>query len=488
MNLELPVSLSLSFGLGVVTRSLLMLDARVLRKNILGIAVCFTALPVLVIIGMGKMPDLPLSAHIFFAFAGYCALFAVLMKNAILPQTNERSLLFLNIALWYAFITYRPMIPEFLKPVLLLIFIPLTIATLVIAFRDFILGFWLSLVFYVWYLIIIVFIGIVQFPFWNLSFFFGRAVWAPLDAADVFLSGALFSYLAVHATYILALIPLPSRHQSFAERLEEVNQHAEMLVYRYSDEQLRVREAVLLISLFGGLYCLNYVFRLMPPSALINLTIVFSPLMLVYVGRIFERLAAGDDIETAQPVDANDALTMRSEPAGFRDMYAAALSLVSSGRGKRELKEALNNTAALSIPVGKEDVPLVSHIAGWFAWVGMKDQARTLFLRILSVAPYHFLAAALCFRYALETGVRSTVRKYGILLVNADYTSHLRQVGNEKEKNLLRVMASREEMIFTYRNAADALSGMGSFREAAKARQIVDALRKGPQEAGQISS
>lgn len=91
----------------------------------------------------------------------------------------------------------------------------------------------------------------------------------------------------------------------------------------------------------------------------------------------------------------------------------------------------------------------------------------------------HFLAAAICFRHALEMGSRRTIRKYGSLLVNADYASHLRQIGNEKEKTHLRIMESRDDVVSIYKKAADTLSGMGAFHEAAGARQIIGEIRTG---------
>lgn len=62
--------------------------------------------------------------------------FALLMKKAILPGVNEVILLFLNITLWYAFFSYRYLIPGFLLVPLLSIFIPLTAGTLLVAFAD----------------------------------------------------------------------------------------------------------------------------------------------------------------------------------------------------------------------------------------------------------------------------------------------------------------------------------------------------------------
>jgi len=292
MASELSVTLSLFFGLGVVVRSLLLLDGPGLRKNLPGIAISLISIPLTLLIGIAKIPDLSLFTHIFISFAAYCMTFAIAMRKTILPMVNEKSILVLSLALWYAFFEYRSLMPEPLIPLLLAVFVPMTAGTLILAFADFVPGFWLTLAFYVWYLLVIIFIGLVQFPFWNLSFFFGKTVWEPLAAVDVFLSGALFSYLAIHATYVLALFPLPSRRQSFAHRFEEVREHAEMLVDRYSDHQLKVAETMLILLLAGGLYGLNYAVGFIPSSTLINLTVLLSPLLTGLIGRALERASS----------------------------------------------------------------------------------------------------------------------------------------------------------------------------------------------------
>jgi hypothetical protein len=248
-----------------------------------------------------------------------------------------------------------------------------------------------------------------------------------------------------------------------------------MLVYRYSDVQLKLTEAAFVIFLFGGLYAVNYGVRFMPPSTLINLTIVLSPLLLGCAGRALELVASGEGFMVQPPGRAGDA-NISAGPSRYREIYTEALTHISSGSGRRRLK-ALLREAGSGIPFGREELPLISRIAGWLAWLGMHRQARSLCLEILRLDPRHFLAAALCFRYALEAGSRGTVRKYGTLLVNADFASHFRKIENERDTNLLRFMDSREEMVLTYTQAADLLSGMGAFHDAARARQIAAELR-----------
>jgi len=97
-----------------------------------------------------------------------------------------------------------------------------------------------ALLLYMLFLVIIVVIGLAQFPFRNLTIFFDHMSSALLGLVDVFLAGMIFSYISIHAIYILALIPIPfQKTQSFEERWREVKKHAQLLRSKYSNEQLR---------------------------------------------------------------------------------------------------------------------------------------------------------------------------------------------------------------------------------------------------------
>lgn len=80
MELEPSLALSFFFGLGVVARSLLMLDSRSIRKNMAGIGVSLLMVPLTFLIGMAKIPDWSPYLHLFIALAVYCMTFALIMK------------------------------------------------------------------------------------------------------------------------------------------------------------------------------------------------------------------------------------------------------------------------------------------------------------------------------------------------------------------------------------------------------------------------
>ena len=265
------------FGFGVLLESILLVGfhAEGFGKGILA----STAAAVLaLIIGLFRAPELGYYTHVFIGLTVFVFVFAILFRKKILPVVNERALLVLNLAAWYVFFSYSPVIPQKLRIVIWLIFIPITISIAMMAFIDYVVGPGFALLLYTWFLIMIVFLGLAQFPFWNLSFFFDRVSAARLGFLDVLLSGMVFSYIAIHAIYILALIPVPYyEDQSFKNRWKEVKEHAIMLIRRYSPDQLRRGEALLIVLVLGGPLLGNLLLKLLPDHLAANTLIVIVP-------------------------------------------------------------------------------------------------------------------------------------------------------------------------------------------------------------------
>ena len=101
---------------------------------------------------------------------------------------------------------------------------------------------------------------------------------APLGLVDVFLAGMIFSYISIHAIYILALIPIPfQKTQSFEERWREVKKHAQLLRSKYSNAQLRKTQSLLILLLLGGLLLANLIFQILPKHLAVNTLVVIIP-------------------------------------------------------------------------------------------------------------------------------------------------------------------------------------------------------------------
>jgi hypothetical protein len=267
---EMRILLCVVFGFGVVLESLLLVG---FYTEELGTKLLVSLGGGLVFLGVGlfKAPELGFYTHILVGLAVYAAVFGLLFRKRIMPIVSERTLLVLNMALWYLFFAYPPMFSFKIKLLICLILIPMTISVNLMAFVDHVVGPGLTLLFYTWFLVMLVFLGLAQFPFWNLSLFFDKLSTSRLGFVDVLLTGMVFSYIVIHAIYIVALIPYPyDKEKSFRERWREVKEHARMLIEKYSHQQLRQEEALLIVLVLGGLL-------LIPDHLAINTLIVIVP-------------------------------------------------------------------------------------------------------------------------------------------------------------------------------------------------------------------
>ena len=74
------------------------------------------------------------------------------------------------------------------------------------------------------------------------------------------------------------MIPYPyDKEMSFRERWREVKEHARVLIEKYTHQQLRQEEALLIILILGGLLAANLFLELIPDHLAINSLIVIVP-------------------------------------------------------------------------------------------------------------------------------------------------------------------------------------------------------------------
>jgi len=104
-----------------------------------------------------------------------------------------------------------------------------TVATPFIAVRKTQLGFIIKLVLYTWFLVIIVCFGLFQSPYSQLKLFFEnhQVPWVtPVESATAAMA---FLFLLASATYVFYLIPIPSRNQSWAQRMQQWHEFTDLL-------------------------------------------------------------------------------------------------------------------------------------------------------------------------------------------------------------------------------------------------------------------
>lgn len=206
--------------------------------------------------------------------------FSGLYRDEILPPVGDKLLLAFTLIFWFALVTgfYHGTQPQ---RMLLYVSLPPTAAIVYVAAVRPALGFWGKLWLYTWYLVIVVFLGWLQFPFGNLSIFNDRAAIGWLGPIDAFATGMALLYLLANAFYLYLLLPIPGKGQSFSNRMREWHELTDLMTQRCSDQDgPGDGRAFAIIAALGPLLLLNYVFEALPNSLVVSTAIVASAALL----------------------------------------------------------------------------------------------------------------------------------------------------------------------------------------------------------------
>ena len=206
--------------------------------------------------------------------------FAGVYRDEILPPVGDKLLLAFTLIFWFGLVTglHHGTQPQ---PALMLASLLPTAATIYIAALRPDLCFWGKLGLYTWYLMIVVFLGWLQFPLGNLSIFNDRAAIGWLGPIDALATGMASLYLLVNAFYLSLLLPIPGRSESFSDRMKAWHELTALMTQRCSDQDgPGDGRAFAIIGTLGALLLLNYVLEVLPNSLVISLAIVAAAALL----------------------------------------------------------------------------------------------------------------------------------------------------------------------------------------------------------------
>jgi len=269
MEFNTQLILALIFGFGTVVQGFLMVrDTGKWGGFFLAMGLCLLAL----LPGKHEQ-DYKRYSHLLLCFVVFSILVAIFYRRKILPCLNEKIILSYTITFWLAFFLYFKQDTS-VRKVLTYIFMLPTAATLFIAFMKVRLNFFWKLFFYSWFLFVLVFVGVFQFPGVYMELFLSTKPQIHLPVWSSLLAGMAFFYIVAYAAYIFALIPIPGEHQTMEDRMREWHELTDLMTRRYEDVDSPYRETFLLLLLQCGFIVLNLKFHVLPETLAVNILLL----------------------------------------------------------------------------------------------------------------------------------------------------------------------------------------------------------------------
>ena len=233
--------------------------------------------------------DLPF--HVLFTLGVFAFLFSWLFQKDVLPVVSERVLLSYTLMFWFAFFTLFYDGSENRRTVAVLGAIP-TALTLVVSIARPLLGAAVKVILYTWFLCIIVFVGLLEFPVNHLGIFLDPSNSPWLRPIDCITSGMAFLYLVVNVSYLYELVPIPNRSQSFASRIAEWHELTNLMTRRIDDDTPGYAQIALIIVGQGGLLFLIYRYQWVSTSLVIDVLLVLPSVLVLGRNSVKESLRA----------------------------------------------------------------------------------------------------------------------------------------------------------------------------------------------------
>lgn len=145
---------------------------------------------------------------------------------------------------------------------------------------------------YIWFLFVAVALAWIQFRFADFrAFSTPDAVPPPTLVAVV--DGMAFAYLVMLCWFLLQMVPLPSRSQSFSERLKEWRSDADAMVGHMSDHQVAPWFGMVLVLALAAAFAGNGAYHVMDAQRLVAALLVFMPMYLPAIAWIAGKLDTG---------------------------------------------------------------------------------------------------------------------------------------------------------------------------------------------------
>lgn len=265
-----------AFFAGILAEAVLLLWGRWERGDWWKILACFAVTPVS-FIGVQDKEDNPL-LRLIIAAVLFCITFAMLFKKKILLTINKEVLLLWNAIFLYVYFKFAG---GFGFAPLSWVILMCSSVVLLNAFVHLDKDRFFRSYLYAWFLMMTLAIGVIHFAYMSLAFFFGLGEGMTVAAGHMFLVGGAFLFLIVNAWYLVEILPLPGRHTTFQERLDEIEENLSELAEAYEHKQSHHVNIFVLVAGAGAVLALNYYTHLLPDLLLIPLLLLMGQ----FIGR-----------------------------------------------------------------------------------------------------------------------------------------------------------------------------------------------------------
>ena len=212
-----------------------------------------------------------LHAHLWIIGMYYTLILFFAYTQELLPKLSEFDLILHAISIWTltsfgitasGFEQYAPYINGMSAIMLLYVFLPLPTNTFV------------EVLLYAWSIILAICIMVVQY-WWFLSYPFYREPTFQ-SMFTMITSGMAGFILFRNVTILVELVPIPGKHQTFRERLNEVKKYAHLIHNKFDDRQLSPIPAIIITECLVGGIVVNEYYHLFPTASVILILLIVA--------------------------------------------------------------------------------------------------------------------------------------------------------------------------------------------------------------------
>lgn len=197
-------------------------------------------------------------------FLVFLTIFAALFWDELMPVVSEKTVLVYSIA--FAYLVLVAFGATIFSAIVLL---PVA-ASVANAFVRRVLSFRERVFFYAWFIAVTIALGAQQV--WQLLR--GKNALEMQTGFEAFFLGASILFLGVNALFLKAFIPIPGEHQSFSDRLRQLDEYLRKASKKYSDFQMSFEEAAFTAVVLAGFLFFNHFFAILSTQLAVSLVVL----------------------------------------------------------------------------------------------------------------------------------------------------------------------------------------------------------------------